>query len=122
MLPDFKNMRLEWLEAPLPAAVVLCGACETMEACPNGKLPDGWATEMVAGVTRAFCPDCAIDLPDYGKGHGLFEASVYAGERPLVAVVHAAGRWFGVVEPQSARVLAHHFGEFGFWRVKGSGQ
>jgi len=101
---------------------VICAACETQEYCAGQILPNDWATETVAGVTRAFCSDCAIDLPASAKDHGLFEASLYAGEEPLAAVVHAGGRWFGVADPHSGRVLAHHFGEFGFWRVKGSGQ
>ena len=123
-----QSPRHDWPDAPmpdaaaLPAPIVMCDACEVMEVCANGPLPMGWATETLAGFTRVYCPDCAVDLPSISAGHGLFEASLYGEEQPLAAVVHCKGRWFGLTHAVSAQVLAHQFGEFGFWRVKGRGQ
>lgn len=122
MLPA-QTPRHDWPDAPLPAPMAMCHACETLEVCPDGNLPDGWDTETLAGTTRAYCPDCAADLPANALREDaprLFEASLYADDEPLAAVVHCKGRWFGLSHVISGRVLAHQFGEFGFWRVKGS--
>jgi hypothetical protein len=116
MLPIPKQ-RHDWPDAPLPEPVALCSACDTMEICCDGRLPDGWVAGPTYGPARAFCPDCAGQ-----NDTGLFIPSQFDEGAPLAAVVQIGAHWYGLTHASSGRILAHQFGGFGFWRVKGAGQ
>lgn len=49
-----------------PIAAVICACCETTKFTRPGHLPEGWALEPVGGTEYAFCPSCAVDLPQGG--------------------------------------------------------
>ena len=51
---------------PIPRAAFtsICAACETVRITPDPFLPSGWQVEEIGGEVRAYCPDCAIDLPE----------------------------------------------------------
>jgi hypothetical protein len=111
---NFSVMR-EWPDAPLPDPIICCEICQIMEVCPNGMTPDGWDL----GDNTVRCADCA-KAP--AADTGLFVPSLYAQGEPLASVVHHNGVWLGLSHIISGRIIARHCGEFGFWRVKGSGQ
>lgn len=49
-----------------PIATVICACCEATQLTPPDHLPDGWALETVGDAQYAFCPSCAVDLPNGG--------------------------------------------------------
>ncbi|NOW46211.1 hypothetical protein FHW96_002369 [Novosphingobium sp. SG751A] len=49
-----------------PIATVICACCEATELTRPDHLPDGWALEPVGETEYAFCPGCAVDLPQGG--------------------------------------------------------
>jgi len=102
---------------PRPALTMICAACEAKIRLNAKEQAQGWTFETNDLCHLAYCPDCSRQ-----PRSAAFEPSIYADDRPMAAVVHAHGRWFGLVHAESGRVLAHHFGEFGFWRVKATVQ
>lgn len=47
-----------------PVATFICTACETVEHRRTPALPEHWATETIGDDIYAYCPACAVDLPN----------------------------------------------------------
>lgn len=112
------HARLSGATDPRPVTTLICSACEAETRLAPHQAAPGWTFETIALATHAYCPDCSMRRPV----DALFEPSLYAEGLPMQAVVHSKGRWFGLAHATSGRVLAHQFGEFGFWRIKGAAQ
>jgi len=105
---------------PRPVTTLICSACEAETRLAPHQAAPGWTFETIDHGNHAYCPDCSIGRQE--AADALFEPSLYAEGLPMEAVVYSKGRWFGLAHIVSGRVLAHQFGEFGFWRMKGAAQ